>query len=135
MFIVGACVIGVWYVAFAAWSISLVLNGNARLHHPEIARLHPEGPLRVPRCFGRRHLRNPLLFVWPGLLWPFFFVFSFLRMKLDQRRVRNNDHDPGNDGNNNHNIGNDENNDHNLGNDGNNEGAAPPPAPPPAPLP
>lgn len=98
---------GVFYVAGGAYMIHLVLD--------EIARLNPEGSLRVPRCFRRRHLRYPLLFVWPGLLWPFFMVFAHLRWKLDERRLRNIDIE--------------------LGNRGDNEGAAPPPAPPPAPLP
>lgn len=76
-------------------------------------RPHPQGLFRLPRCFSHgylRHLRYPLVFVGPGLLWPFFLAFVYLRWKLDERRERNDDHE--------------------LQDLGGNEGAVPPPARP-----
>lgn len=53
----------------------------------KITRHQPEDPWRLPRCSSRRYLRYPLVFVWPGLLWPVFLFFVCLRWKRDQRRV------------------------------------------------
>lgn len=84
------------------------------------SRHEPAESYILPPCLNRRYLRLPLVFVWPGLVWPIFLVYACLRQRRDQRRANAIFQDNGSNG-----I-----NLPNVRNNRNNEGTAPPSPPP-----
>lgn len=74
----------------------------------------------IPPCVNRRCLHPPIIFLWPGLLWPIFLVYVCVKQRRRRQRA---------DGL----VENDANNGIRLNNIGNNQEAEPlPPSPPPA---
>lgn len=88
----------------------------------KVSRHAPETSYIIPPCVKRRCLHPPVIFLWPGLLWPIFLVYVCV-MQRRHRRVANRL------------IEDDANNGTRLENIGNNQQAEPVPPPPPPPPP